>query len=125
MGTYGSRSLSVGGMAIVKALDKIRSKARKIAAHLLEASEEDVVFEQGRLTIAGTDRSLSFGEVALAAYVPHNYPLDVLEPGLEETAFYDPKNFTFPSRCHICEVEVDPETGVVRSEEHTSELQSR
>ncbi|HLU07042.1 MAG TPA: xanthine dehydrogenase family protein molybdopterin-binding subunit [Woeseiaceae bacterium] len=113
MGTYGSRSLSVGGMAIVKALDKIRSKARKIAAHLLEASEEDVVFEQGRLTIAGTDRSLSFGEVALAAYVPHNYPLDVLEPGLEETAFYDPKNFTFPSGCHICEVEVDPETGVV------------
>jgi aerobic carbon-monoxide dehydrogenase large subunit len=113
MGTYGSRSLSVGGMAIVRALDKIRSKARKIAAHLLEASEEDVVFENGRLTIAGTDRSLSFGEVALAAYVPHNYPLDVLEPGLEETAFYDPKNFTFPSGCHICEVEVDPETGVV------------
>ena len=113
MGTYGSRSLSVGGMAIVKALDKIRSKARKIAAHLLEASEEDVIFENGRLTIAGTDRSLSFGEVALAAYVPHNYPLDVLEPGLEETAFYDPKNFTFPSGCHICEVEVDPETGVV------------
>jgi carbon-monoxide dehydrogenase large subunit len=113
MGTYGSRSMSVGGMAIVKALEKIRAKARRIAAHLLEASEDDVVFENGKLTIAGTDKSVSFGEVALAAYVPHNYPLDVLEPGLEETAFYDPKNFTFPSGCHICEVEVDPETGVV------------
>jgi carbon-monoxide dehydrogenase large subunit len=113
MGTYGSRSLSVGGMAIVHALEKIRTKARKIAAHLLEASEEDVVFENGRLSIAGTDRSIGFGEIALSAYVPHNYPLDVLEPGLEETAFYDPKNFTFPSGCHICEVEVDPETGVV------------
>jgi carbon-monoxide dehydrogenase large subunit len=113
MGTYGSRSLSVGGMAIVKALEKIRSKARKIAAHLLEASEEDVVFEHGKLTVAGTDKSVTFGEVALSAYVPHNYPLDVLEPGLEETAFYDPKNFTFPSGCHICEVDVDPETGVV------------
>jgi carbon-monoxide dehydrogenase large subunit len=113
MGTYGSRSLSVGGMAIVNALEKIRTKARKIAAHLLEAAEDDVVFENGRLTIAGTDRSVSFDDVALSAYVPHNYPLDVLEPGLEETAFYDPKNFTFPSGCHICEVEVDPETGVV------------
>ena len=113
MGTYGSRSLSVGGMAIVNALEKIRTKARKIAAHLLEASEEDVVFENGKLTVTGTDRSVTFGDVALSAYVPHNYPLDVLEPGLEETAFYDPKNFTFPSGCHICEVEVDPETGVV------------
>jgi carbon-monoxide dehydrogenase large subunit len=113
MGTYGSRSLSVGGMAIVSALEKIRTKARKIAAHLLEASDEDVVFENGKLTVAGTDRSVTFGDVALSAYVPHNYPLDLLEPGLEETAFYDPKNFTFPSGCHICEVEVDPETGVV------------
>jgi carbon-monoxide dehydrogenase large subunit len=113
MGTYGSRSLSVGGMAIVNALEKIRTKARKIAAHLMEASDEDVVFENGKLTVTGTDRSVTFGDVALAAYVPHNYPLDVLEPGLEETAFYDPKNFTFPSGCHICEVEVDPETGVV------------
>ena len=113
MGTYGSRSLSVGGMAIVNALEKIRTKARKIAAHLLEASDEDVVFENGKLTVTGTDKSVTFGDVALSAYVPHNYPLDVLEPGLEETAFYDPKNFTFPSGCHICEVEVDPETGVV------------
>jgi carbon-monoxide dehydrogenase large subunit len=113
MGTYGSRSLSVGGMAIVSALQKVRTKARKIAAHLLEASEEDVVFENGKLTVTGTDKSVSFGDVALSAYVPHNYPLDILEPGLEESAFYDPKNFTFPSGCHICEVDVDPETGVV------------
>jgi aerobic carbon-monoxide dehydrogenase large subunit len=113
MGTYGSRSMSVGGMALVTALEKIRTKARKIAAHMLEASEDDIVFENGKLTIAGTDKQLSFGDVALSAYVPHNYPLDVLEPGLEETAFYDPKNFTFPSGCHICEVEVDAETGVV------------
>jgi len=112
MGTYGSRSLAVGGMALMAALEKVKAKSRKIAAHLLEASEEDIEFKDGKLTVAGTDRSVTFGEVALAAYVPHNYPLDVLEPGLEETAFYDPKNFTFPSGCHIAEVEVDPDTGV-------------
>jgi carbon-monoxide dehydrogenase large subunit len=94
-------------------MDKIKLKARKIAAHLLEASEDDIEFENGQLTVAGTDRSVGFGEVAMAAYVPHNYPLDVLEPGLEETAFYDPKNFTFPAGCHICEVEIDPDTGLV------------
>lgn len=116
MGTYGSRSLSVGGMALVGALEKVRTKARKIAAHLLEASEEDVEFENGQLRVAGTDRAVGFGDVALAAYVPHNYPLETLEPGLEETAFYDPKNFTFPSGCHICEVEIDPDTGVVSVE---------
>ena len=67
-----------------------------------------------RPTVAGTDRSKAFGEVALAAYVPHNYPLDKLEPGLDETAFYDPTNFTFPAGTHICEVEIDPDTGVVQ-----------
>ncbi len=113
MGTYGSRSAAVGGVALVHALEKVRNKARKIAAHLLEASEDDIEFKDGKLTVAGTDRSVAFGDVALAAYVPHNYPLDTLEPGLEETAFYDPKNFTFPAGCHICEVEVDPDTGVV------------
>jgi carbon-monoxide dehydrogenase large subunit len=113
MGTYGSRSAAVGGVALVNALEKIRSKAKKIAAHLLEASEDDVEFKDGQLTIAGTDKSVAFGDVAMAAYVPHNYPLETLEPGLEETAFYDPKNFTFPSGCHICEVEIDPDTGVV------------
>ena len=113
MGTYGSRSLAVGGMALMGAIEKIKTKAKKIAAHLLEASEADIEFENGELRVAGTDKSVSFGDVAMAAYVPHNYPLDVLEPGLEETAFYDPKNFTFPSGCHVCEVEIDPDTGVV------------
>lgn len=114
MGTYGSRSLAVGGMALNAALDKIRIKAKRIAAHLLEASDEDIEFVNGNLTVVGTDRSVSFGDVALSAYVPHNYPLDELEPGLEETAFYDPKNFTFPSGCHVCEVEIDEDTGAVQ-----------
>ncbi len=113
MGTYGSRSAAVGGVALMNALEKIRTKAKKIAAHLLEASADDIEFKDGQLTIAGTDKSVAFGDVAMAAYVPHNYPLDILEPGLEETAFYDPKNFTFPAGCHICEVEIDPDTGVV------------
>jgi carbon-monoxide dehydrogenase large subunit len=113
MGTYGSRSLSVGGTAIVKAVDKIVGKGRKIAAHLLEAAEADIEFKDGKFTVAGTDRSKTFGEIALTAYVPHNYPLDKLEPGLNETAFYDPTNFTFPAGTHICEVEIDPDTGVV------------
>jgi carbon-monoxide dehydrogenase large subunit len=114
MGTYGSRSLSVGGTAIMKAMDKIIAKGRKIAAHLLEAAETDIEFKDGKFTVAGTDRSKTFAEVALTAYVPHNYPLDKLEPGLDETAFYDPTNFTFPAGTHICEVEIDPETGVVQ-----------
>ncbi len=113
MGTYGSRSAAVGGVALVNALEKIREKSKQIAAHLLEASADDIEFKDGQLTVAGTDKSVAFGDVAMAAYVPHNYPLDTLEPGLEETAFYDPKNFTFPAGCHICEVEVDPDTGVV------------
>src|SRR2546421_1456824 len=114
MGTYGSRSLAVGGTAIMKAMDKIIAKGRKIAAHLLEAAETDIEFKDGKFTVAGTDHSKSFAEVALTAYVPHNYPLDKLEPGLDETAFYDPTNFTFPAGTHICEVEIDPETGVVQ-----------
>jgi len=111
MGSYGSRSLAVGGSAMVKAMDKIIAKARRIAAHLLEADVNDVEFKDGKFTVSGTDRTKSWGEVALTAYVPHNYPIDELEPGLEETAFYDPKNFTYPAGCHICEVEVDPATG--------------
>ncbi len=113
MGTYGSRSAAVGGVALMNALEKIKAKSRKIAAHLLEASEEDIEFKDGQLNVAGTDRSVAFGDVAMAAYVPHNYPLETLEPGLEETAFYDPKNFTFPAGCHVCEVEIDADTGVV------------
>ena len=113
MGTYGSRSLAVGGSAMVKAMDKIISKGKKIAAHLMEASADDIEFKDGKFTVAGTDKSKAFAEIALTAYVPHNYPIEELEPGLEETAFYDPKNFTFPGGCHICEVEIDPDTGVV------------
>jgi aerobic carbon-monoxide dehydrogenase large subunit len=113
MGTYGSRSLVVGGTAIVKAMDKIIAKGRKIAAHLLEASEADIEFKDGKFSVAGTDRAKTLGEIALTAYVPHNFPHEELEPGLDETAFYDPKNFTFPSGAHIAEVEIDPDTGHV------------
>ena len=113
MGTYGSRSLAVGGSAIYKALEKVLDKARKIAAHKLEASEDDLEYVGGQFTVKGTDRSVGFGDVALTAYVPHDYPIEELEPGLEFNAFYDPKNFTFPFGAHICVVEVDPETGTV------------
>jgi carbon-monoxide dehydrogenase large subunit len=120
MGTYGSRSLSVGGTAIVKAVDKVIAKGRKIAAHLLEASDADVVFENGEFKVAGTDRKVPFAQVALTAYVPHNYPLDKLEPGLNENAFYDPTNFTYPAGSYVCEVEVDPDTGTVSIEKFTA-----
>ncbi|ALG72741.1 carbon monoxide dehydrogenase [Azospirillum thiophilum] len=112
MGTYGSRSLAVGGSALVKAMDKVERKARKIAAHMLEAAETDIEVKEGRFTVAGTDKSLGIGDIALQAYVPHNFPLDELEPGLDEQAFYDPKNFTYPNGCHVCELEIDPDTGV-------------
>jgi carbon-monoxide dehydrogenase large subunit len=114
MGTYGSRSLAVGGTAIVKALDKVIAKGKKIAAHLLEASEGDIEYDRGEFKVAGTDKKKTFGEVAFAAYVPHNYPLDRLEPGLNENAFYDPTNFTFPAGSYVCEVEVDRETGATQ-----------
>ena len=114
MGSYGSRSLASGGSAISKAVDKIISKSKKIAAHLLEASEDDIDFKDGKFVVGGTDKEKAFGEIALAAYVPHNYPLETLEPGLEENAFYDPTNFVYPSGTHIAEVEVDPTTGVVK-----------
>ncbi|MEO8859133.1 MAG: xanthine dehydrogenase family protein molybdopterin-binding subunit [Burkholderiaceae bacterium] len=120
MGTYGSRSISVGGAAIMKALDKIETKAKKIAAHLMEASDADVEFANGEFTIKGTDKKVTFGQVALTAYVPHNYPLDKLEPGLNETAFYDPVNFTFPAGTYICEVEIDPATGTTRVDRFTA-----
>jgi len=114
MGTYGSRSIAVGGTAIVKAVDKIVAKGKKIAAHLLEASDADVEFKDGVFRVAGTDKQVPFAQVSLAAYVPHNYPLDKLEPGLNENAFYDPTNFTFPAGSYVCEVEVDPDTGIVK-----------
>jgi aerobic carbon-monoxide dehydrogenase large subunit len=89
------------------------NKGKKIAAHLLEASEADIEFKDGKYTVAGTDKNVPFGQIAFTAYVPHNYPIDELEPGLDETAFYDPKNFTYPAGCHVVEVEVDRDTGVV------------
>ena len=120
MGTYGSRSISVGGAAIMKALDKIEAKAKKIAAHLMEASDADIDFANGEFTVRGTDKKIPFGQVALTAYVPHNYPLDKLEPGLDETAFYDPTNFTYPSGTYIAEVEVCPDTGTVTLDRFTA-----
>jgi carbon-monoxide dehydrogenase large subunit len=116
MGTYGSRSLAVCGSAMVRATEKIINKAKKIAAHLMEASEADIEFRDGQFTVAGTDKSVAWGDVTLAAYVPHNYPLEDIEPGLEETAFYDPSNFTYPAGAYACEVELDPETGKVTVE---------
>jgi len=116
MGTYGSRSLAVCGSAVVRATEKIIAKAKKIAAHMLEASEADIELVDGQFSVAGTDKSVSFGEVALKAYIPHQFPIEDIEPGLEETAFYDPANFTYPSGAYACEVEVDPETGKVSLE---------
>ncbi|HBM58615.1 MAG TPA: carbon monoxide dehydrogenase, partial [Citreicella sp.] len=116
MGTYGSRSLAVCGSAMVRATEKIINKAKKIAGHLLEAADTDIELKDGRFTVAGTDKSVAWGDVTLAAYVPHNYPLEEIEPGLEETAFYDPSNFTYPSGAYACEVELDPETGRVTVE---------
>ncbi len=112
MGTYGSRSGAVGMSAIVKAMDKVEAKVKKIAAHVLEASEDDIVIEGGEVKVAGTDKAMGWHEVGLAAYTAHNLPPD-LEPGLKEGAFYDPSNFTFPAGTYICEVEVDPQTGHV------------
>jgi carbon-monoxide dehydrogenase large subunit len=111
MGTYGSRSGAVGMSAIVKALDKIEEKAKKVAAYMLEAAEGDIEFKDGQFTVAGTDKSAAFGDVALNAYIAHKFSGQELEPGLKETSFYDPTNFTFPAGCHICEIEIDTETG--------------
>ncbi|MFG6528937.1 MULTISPECIES: xanthine dehydrogenase family protein molybdopterin-binding subunit [unclassified Sulfitobacter] len=120
MGTYGSRSLAVGGSAMVRATEKIIAKAKKVASHLLEASEGDIELKDGAFSVAGTDKSVAWGDVTLAAYVPHNYPLEEIEPGLEETAFYDPSNFTYPAGAYACEVELDPETGHVTVERFTA-----
>jgi carbon-monoxide dehydrogenase large subunit len=111
MGTYGSRSGAVGMSAIVKAVDKVIAKGKKVASYVLEASENDIEFKDGRFTVAGTDKGLAFGEVALQAYIAHKFSGQELEPGLKEGAFYDPTNFTFPAGVHICELEIDPETG--------------
>jgi len=112
LGTYGSRSLAVGGSALIKASDKIIAKGKRIAAHMLDVSAEKIDFAGGAFQVRTSNQKLTFGEVAFAAYVPSNYPSDE-EPGLSEKAFYDPKNFTFPAGAHIAEVEIDPDTGVV------------
>ncbi|WP_217983303.1 xanthine dehydrogenase family protein molybdopterin-binding subunit [Actibacterium ureilyticum] len=119
MGTYGSRSGAVGMSAIVKAMDKVEAKVKKIAAHVLEASEADIVIEGGEVKVAGTDKAMAWHEVGLSAYTAHNLPPD-MEPGLKEGAFYDPSNFTFPAGTYICEVEVDPETGVTEIVQFTA-----
>ena len=115
MGTYGSRSLAVGGSAIVKSIEKVLEKGAKIAAHKLEAAEEDLEYAEGKWTVKGTDKSVSFGDVSLTAYVPHDYP-EGLEPGLDFSSFYDPTNFTYPFGAHIAVVEVCPDTGRVTLE---------
>ena len=113
-GTAASRSLVVGGSAILRSIDKIVAKGRRISAHLLEAAEDDVAFEAAEFRVVGTDRALPFAAVARAAYTLHDYPIEALEPGLDETSFYEPPNWSFPGGCHVAEVEVDPDTGVVR-----------
>ncbi len=111
LGTYGSRSLAVGGSALVNAADKVIEKGRLIAAHLLRTDPENIEFEAPVYQMKNSNESKTFQEIAFAAYVNHDYP-DNLEPGLAEKAFYDPGNFTYPAGTHICEVEIDPETGV-------------
>ena len=119
MGTYGSRSGAVGMSAISKALDKVEAKVKKIAAHVLEASEDDIIIEGGEVKVKGTDKAMGWHEVGLSAYTAHNLP-EGMEPGLKEGAFYDPTNFTFPAGCYICEVEVDPATGVTEIVQFTA-----
>ena len=114
MGTYGSRSAAVGGTAIHMSINKIKEKGKKIAAHLLEAAPSDIEYTNGQFQVKGfPGKAVPFGQVALTAYVPHNYP-EGLEPGLDETSFYDPSNFTFPFGAHACVVEVARETGEVK-----------
>jgi aerobic carbon-monoxide dehydrogenase large subunit len=112
MDTYGSRSLAVGGVALYHATEKVKAKARKIAAHQLEVAEDDLEYEGGRFTVKGTDKSMTVTDAALSAWTAHNLPDDT-EPGLESTAVYDPPNFSWPAGCHIAVVEIDTETGAV------------
>jgi len=126
MGTYGSRSLAVGGTAITKACDKILEKGKKVAAHMLEGKPEDVDFKNGEFILKNSNKKKTIGEIAFACYLPGQYgeiksPLPAgVEPGLKETAFYDPVNFSFPAGTHICEVEVDEETGETKVVKYTA-----
>jgi carbon-monoxide dehydrogenase large subunit len=116
--TYGSRSLVVGGEALVRAADKVIEKAKPIAAHLLEASADDIEFKQGRFGVKGTDKGLAIQEIALATFAAHNLP-DGTEPSLDSDATYDPINFNFPHGTHLCAVEIDTETGGVTMRKYT------
>ncbi|MGH3423099.1 MAG: xanthine dehydrogenase family protein molybdopterin-binding subunit [Nocardioidaceae bacterium] len=111
--TYGSRSLTVGGMAVVAAADKVIEKARTVAAHLLEANVDDVEFADGRFQVKGTDQGMGLGDIALATFAAHNLP-DGFEPSLDSDATYDPENFSFPHGTHLAAMEVDTETGQVK-----------
>jgi carbon-monoxide dehydrogenase large subunit len=112
MGTMGSRSTVIGGTALAIAADKIIAKAKKIAAHLLEVSEAEIAFSDGRFTVPGTDHAVAIKEVARTAFMPGKLPRG-MEPGLFETGSFSPAQDTFPNGCHVCEVEIDPETGAV------------
>ena len=126
MGTYGSRSLAVGGTAITKACDKIVEKGKKVAAHMLESKPEEIDFKDGEFVVKNSNKKKTIGEIAFACYLPGQYgeiksPLPAgVEPGLKETAFYDPVNFSFPSGTHICEVEVDKNTGETKVVAYTA-----
>ena len=111
MGTYGSRSGAVGITAILKAIEKIEAKGKRIAAALMEASPSDIEFKNGEFIVKGTDKKKGWVDISLAAYIPHKFNTAEIEPGWKETAFWDPTNFVFPAGVHICEVEIDPETG--------------
>jgi len=111
--SYGSRSLTVGGIALVKAAEKVVAKARRIAAHLLEANEDDLDFKDGSFSVRGTpDTKIGIQETALAVFAAHNYP-EGIEPSLDSEATFDPENFSFPHGTHLCATEVDTETGQV------------
>ena len=120
MGTYGSRSGAVGMSAIYYAIDKVIVKAKKVAGFVLEVAADTVDFKEGIFSSTATNKTLTFPEVALQAYIAHKFTGAQLEPGLKEGAFFDPTNFTFPSGVHICEVEVDPETGATRIDRWTA-----
>ena len=120
MGTYGSRSGAVGMSAIFHAADKVIAKAKKVAGFVLEVPPETVDFKDGIFSWTATNKTLTFPEVALQAYIAHKFSGEQLEPGLKEGAFFDPTNFTFPSGVHICELEIDPETGATRIDRWTA-----
>ena len=120
MGTYGSRSGAVGASAIVKATEKIIAKGKRVAAACMEVEEDQVDFDAGEFSARGTNKKMTFGEVALQAYVAHKFDPEKIEPGLKEGSFYDPKNFTFPSGVHIAEIEIDAATGVTKVDRWTA-----